>query len=328
MKQCLNVLYQTSNMYVPYAGVSIISLLINNKDINDICIYYLSEKITKKNKIKLQSMVNDYGRKIIFIDTNDIIKQLEDFHIPKYNGSYATYCKMFVISRIKENIEMLLYIDADTIIEGSLKDIIDLDFEGKICAAALDCIYQKYKNIIGLKSDDMYYNMGIVAFNIPLWKKMNCEERILSYMSNIKNSMYAEQDIINLLFLEKIKCIELKYNFNTGFLLFGTKMMYKLYNLSDTIYYSTKQIKEAYKDVRIYHCVGGLCGRPWEKNNIHPLEDLFDKYIKLSPWKDFEKIHVPKFGIFKIQRFLYKILPKFIYVPIHKISLNIYYKKK
>ena len=91
-----------------------------------------------------------------------------------------------------------------------------------------------------------------------------------------------------------------------------------MYDLKDEYYNTVEEVKEAYENPVIYHCMGAMTGRPWEQNSIHPQNELFDLTLKKSRWKDFEKVAVNRKRIFKIQRFLYQVLPRSIYILFHK----------
>lgn len=69
----INVVYQFNENYVPYAGVSITSLLENNKNAEKIDIYILGEELTDSSIEKLRLSAANYGRNIIFKDTREII---------------------------------------------------------------------------------------------------------------------------------------------------------------------------------------------------------------------------------------------------------------
>lgn len=158
-----------------------------------------------------------------------------------------------------------------------------------------------------------------------MWKSEKCEEKIINHLKNTRNRyLGADQDILNILFRKKIKYLDLKYNFNCGFYIYGIKESIRMYGLKPPYYYSIKKIEKAHNNPIIYHCMGAVTGRPWEKNNIHPQNNLFDNYLKKTPWKNFSKTIVIKNKIFRVQRFLYQILPRVIYVPIHYFILNLY----
>lgn len=65
----LNVLYQFNEKYTPYAGISMVSLMENNKIIDEITIYVMGENLTPHSQEKLTRQVQQYGYQIHFIDT-------------------------------------------------------------------------------------------------------------------------------------------------------------------------------------------------------------------------------------------------------------------
>lgn len=325
MKKILNVLYQSSNEYAVVTGVSITSLLYNNKNINEINIYLLNDNISSENQKKLKELCNNYNRNLFLINTDKILKKLKELKVVPFRGAYTTYFKLMALNDIKLNNNIILYLDSDTIIDDSFSELCEMDLNNIICAATYDCILNKYKKLIDIPENDKYYNCGVLLINQKMWKSKKCEEQIVEHLKNIKNGYYtADQDIINVLFRKKIKYLNLKYNFNSGFYIYGIKKSLKLYGLKPPYYNSFKEIKNAYDNTVIYHCMGAMTGRPWEKDNIHPQNSLFDKYLLKSPWKDFTKIAVNKKNIFKIQRFLYQVLPRFIYIPVHCFIQNLF----
>ena len=78
MKEVLNVLYQSNDNYAPITGVSLTSLLINSKDIEEINVYVLDDKISAKNIKKLKKTCEKFKRNIYIIDTDKILHKLKD----------------------------------------------------------------------------------------------------------------------------------------------------------------------------------------------------------------------------------------------------------
>jgi hypothetical protein len=74
--------------------------------------------------------------------------------------------------------------------------------------------------------------------------------------------------------------------------------------------------------------MGAMTGRPWEKNSIHPQNDLFDKYLEITPWSNYEKVAVKREFVFTFQRYLYRTLPSGLYAYFHKLGQNRYLRSK
>ena len=321
----LNLLYQSNDNYAVVTGVSMTSLCENNKDIDEINFYILDDSISDANKEKMQQLCDSYHRNLIFVDTAAILKRLLDLKVAPFKNTYTTYFKLMALKELKVPGNRILQLDGDTVINGSLSGLIDLDLTDYILAATYDCTMNGYKAFIDIPATDKYYNGGVLLVNQDMWRSENCEERIVEHLKNVRNGYYTvDQDILNVLFRDKFKYLDLKYNFNSGFYIYGIEESLKMYGLKEPYYNSVEEIRKAYENPVIYHCMGAMTGRPWEKDSIHPQNDIFDRYLALSPWKNYEKAVVSRKRIFKIQRKLYQILPRGMYIPLHMIAQNRY----
>ncbi|MFV0394233.1 MAG: glycosyltransferase family 8 protein [Coprobacillaceae bacterium] len=323
MEKILNVLYQSDNNYAEITGVSIVSLLENNKHLSDINIYLLNDNISEENISRMKSVCDKYNRNLIVVDTESILQKLKELKVEPYKNTYTTYFKLFAIKSLNIPTDRVLQLDGDTVINHPLDELLEMDLTDCVCAATYDCILNEYKTLVDVPENDKYYNCGVLLINQKYWRENQCEEKITHHLLNVRNRYFTvDQDIINVLFRSKIKYLHLKYNFNSGFYIYGIKESIKIYNLKPEYYSDIKLIEEAYKDPIIYHCMGAMTGRPWEQNNIHPQNAIYDKYLALSPWKDMPKKIVNYSTIFKVQRLLYKILPRSLYSPLHRIALK------
>lgn len=328
MKKILNVLYQSDNNYADLTGVSITSLLINNTQMDEINIYILNDNINSDNLNKMHEICHEYNRNLITVDTTEILRKLKELKVEPYKNTYTTYFKLFAINQLDINTDRILQLDGDTIINKPLDELLDINLTDSVCAATYDCILNEYKNLVDIPENDAYYNCGVLLINKKFWKEYKCEEKIIYHLKNVRNRYFTvDQDLINVLFRDRIKYLHLKYNFNSGFYIYGINESMKIYNLKPEYYSSINLVKEAYNDPFIYHCMGAMTGRPWERNNIHPQNDIYDKYLLKSPWKYNDKKNVKRGMLFNLQKRLYLLLPIAVYVPIHRMVLKIFLKK-
>ena len=56
----MNIVYSSSDSYAPIAGVSIMSLLHNNTDADEINIYMIDNNISDENKKRFENMVDNH----------------------------------------------------------------------------------------------------------------------------------------------------------------------------------------------------------------------------------------------------------------------------
>ncbi len=284
----INILYQFNEKYVPYAGVSITSLLENNKDADNITIYLLGEGITDESKEKLLHQIDIYGRRGIFLDAADLIEEIKNIGLDQYRGSYAANVRMFVNNYIPDTVDRLLYLDCDTIIVNSLSSLFRCDMKNKPAGMVLDSMCMNHKQDIGFSKEDLYFNSGVILFNMPEWRRQQCQERIVDHIRNIRSHYIApDQDVLNIVLKKQIRVLDAKYNFQPFHMVYPYKLYMRLFGQPH--YYSKSRVEKAKTDTIIYHTFRFLGEFPWHKNSLHPARRVFDRYITKSLWKDYIK---------------------------------------
>lgn len=320
----INILYQFNEKYVPFAGVSITSLLENNKDAGDITFYLLGEEITDESREKLLQQIEIYGKKGVFIDAAEVIDKMQNLGLNGYRDSYATNIKMFVKQYIPESVERLLYIDCDTIVAGSIDKLFKMDLKDKPIAMVLDSMCMRHKQTVGFSKKDIYFNGGVVLFDMKTWRDQRCEERIIDHIKNVRSHYMApDQDILNIVLKDQIKVLDVKYNLQPFHMVYSFDQYKRFFG--QPRYYSKRRIDNAKDKAAIYHTFRFLGEFPWHKNSLHPATALFDDYLDKSLWKGYDKTETERNDIvFRIERLLYKTLPKSVFIVIFKICYELF----
>ena len=321
----LNVLYQFNEKYATFAGVSITSLLENNKKMKEINVYILGEALTEESVNKLQSVAAKYKRNIIFKETETVIERMKEWGIPSYRGAYSANLRLFLPLILEENEldERILYLDADTIVASPLDELINIDMQEYALAMSLDSLGARYKETIGLRADELYYNSGVILFEMRNWRKKQCTERIIDYLKTGHTHFASpDQDLLNIVCQKEIKCISACYNLQPVHLAFRIKDYYKCYGRE--AYYDQSQLEEAINDTVVFHCFRFLGEFPWHYGNLHPDNDLFDQYLAMSPWSDYVKRKAEAGILMKIEKILFRFLPHMLFLRLFVLAHNIY----
>lgn len=214
----LNIVFASDDNYVPLLSVCMISLLENNsKDFDNINIFILDNNINKNNKIKLKSIINNYNAHLKFININ-VIEKIEGITpiIRDNNLSYSTYSRLFIASLLPKDINKVLYLDCDSLVCGSFKELWELNIKNYSCAA----VYDQYnmgskflKELLNLNKDGDYYNSGLLLINLDYWRKNNIESDFTNYLTKNKSKIWwHDQDVINAVLKDSILPIDIKYN--------------------------------------------------------------------------------------------------------------------
>lgn len=150
-------------------------------------------------------------------------------------------------------------------------------------------------------------------------------------MDHIKNvrSKYCnpDQDLFNFALRGKTIVLPPKYNFMPVHRAYTDAAYKKVYGFEH--YYTQKQIQHARENPVVLHTYRFLGEFPWHKGNCHPDTVLFDSYLRRSPWKDYKKLSAKTGFIFKCEKFLYRVLPRRLFLRIFAAALyRSFYKKE
>lgn len=314
--QELNILYLSDNNYAIYAGVSITSLFINNKDIEKITVYIIDDNISQENKNKYAMLAAEYNRDIIFLDLSEGIRILEELHIPQYRNSYTTYLKLFTFNILPDSVHKILFIDSDTVVVDSLNEIMNIDMKGYMIGAVRDGLCQCYKEALGFPYNDSWFNMGVMLVDVDEWKAKNAQQKIIEQLNKRKAYIAVDQDLLNITQHGNIMTLHPKYNATPHHSVYNEKSFRKAFPQGG-FYESFEIMEEAEKHPVIRHFERFVGESAWNKNSVHPYAKLFDQYLALSLWKDYQKKPANLHGLLKIENILYRCLPHNIFVYIY-----------
>lgn len=322
----IDVLYQFNEKYAPYAGVSITSLLENNRHFGEIRIFILGEGLSRESSRRLTEAVSGYGREIIFIDTESQIKKMKEINMPAYRGSYAANLRLFLPYLVDETVEKILYLDADTAVTGRLDGLLTAAGGDRPLYMVLDSLGMKHKEEIGLGAEDLYYNSGVILFNLREWKRRKLSDKIADHVKHVRSNYPApDQDLLNVVCRGQIGTLPPQYNFQPVHVAFPIHSYCKIY--TNVGYYTEDELEQAKENVCIYHFFRFLGEFPWDKGNIHPDKGIFDEYLQRSLWKDYEKKETKPGMVFAIEKRLYALLPGPVFLRIFKLAHRLFIKK-
>lgn len=193
-------LFAFDSSYSQQGCVAIYSLLENID--NEIEIYVILDETNKdfifpekivshKNLIKLNKK---------YIDTVDKFYNVEGTHISK-----ATFYRLYLSELFTENIENMVYLDADVVCLNSPLDNLSQTFElmkkQNLHFGFSDELkrhqYEEPFNRLKMKNNN-YFNAGVMLFSLKKWKEYRYTEKSINLLKELKNkAKFWDQDVLN-----------------------------------------------------------------------------------------------------------------------------------
>ncbi|MCM1234203.1 MAG: glycosyltransferase family 8 protein [Ruminococcus flavefaciens] len=282
----MNILYASDNNFSEIMGISILSLFENNKDVEDIRIYIVNDNISEDNCRKIESIFTKYNRTMPIWKAIRSINEVLKVEVYEDRFSQTQFARLFLEKIIDKNDERILYLDCDTIVHDSLKELWDMPLNGKMGAVLADAFSPLYRANIGLEKNDLMFNSGVMLIDMVKWREEFVGHQLRAFIRAHRGMVQqGDQGVLNAVLSKKVCVFSPRYNLVTNYSAFtyGDMMLYR----KPVNIYSEEEIEEAKVEPCIIHYTSSfMVARPWENGAEHPYKKVWDYYKSISPWKE------------------------------------------
>lgn len=269
----LHISYGIDRNFLYGCGISIASLLKKNSDIS-FSFHVFTDYFDDEQSRLFKALAEQYKTsiKIYLVDC----EQLKSLPSTK-NWSYATYFRFIIADYFSNQLERMIYMDADIMCQGSLRPLLDIQFEHNQIAAVVperDSVWwQKRADALGIPSiASGYFNAGFLILNLVNWSKFDISTKAMELLSqdSVKAKLsYLDQDILNMLLTGKVIYLDGKYNTQ--------------YSINYELQKGKKE-NPITPDTVLIHYIGPT--KPWHEWATYPTAQSFVDAKNASPWKD------------------------------------------
>ncbi|MCL2289911.1 MAG: glycosyltransferase family 8 protein [Bacteroidetes bacterium] len=279
-KPALEIAIATDSNYLIPTTVLLKSLFENNQDILvTVNLLYLFSATKEQDVDFLYNYVVEHGHLCRKVGISD--EQLGV--VPECRHSKSTFLRL-LLPEILSEIPYILYLDGDIIIPGSISYFCSLDMSNYYIAGVKESTnfhMKEYCQKLGLTDDAFYFNAGVVFMNLDLMRKEQMTAQFFDYLkTNADILIDNDQGILNGVLWRKVKYMPPKYNRN-----------YMLEPDVTRALYTKAELNEAKRQPAIIHYIGPI--KPWNYLSYHPKTKLWWKYLKMTPFKDFQPKNKP-----------------------------------
>lgn len=214
----MNILFTLDRNYLEALKVTLGSLYINNAN-ETFDVYLLAEDIAESDLRCLDAFHPAGGAAYHFLSVPQ--ECFENTPSNRYY-SHAMYYRLLAPQILPQSMERILYLDPDTLIINDLRDLYEVDFRGKLYAAAMHHGITGISGPIGKlrlpenESED-YFNSGVLMMNLPLLRETIRFQDIFDYVEKYRAALILpDQDILNALYGDRILPMdEMRWNYDT-----------------------------------------------------------------------------------------------------------------
>ena len=213
----LTVVYAADVNYVKLTAISAVSLLKYNPGAR---VVLLGCNLEESAKDVVRRCVELHGGEFLYLDVSGEIAKLSEKGYCGYT-SYTAYARIFIPALLSSE-EKVIYIDGDTLVGGSLYEMLDTPLAGKALAFSVDCVPYSFKRYLNIPSNQPYYNSGVMLMDVKAWREKRLTERFLDELEHPHGPVVlGDQDVYPRAFPEEIALLHPKWNFISHFFLFS-----------------------------------------------------------------------------------------------------------
>ena len=226
------VVVAANNLYAPYTGVFIQSLLDHASEGNNYDIIILNRDISEENKRLLESIGAEHANiSVRFYDPNPLFASFDFSYDDETRPFPIEVLYRIIAPHILNYPGRIITVDVDTLLQTDIARLMDADLEGCCVGGVGDVIANGmylydhvsfslnmeardyFQNVCGFGLDDLknYVSAGLLLFDRDKYIRELDMETIIN---TARQSKYVlpEQDILNILMKDKIKRLDFAWN--------------------------------------------------------------------------------------------------------------------
>lgn len=316
----MDVVYNCDDRYAGIFAVSVLSLFECSRDVAELTVYLIDNGIGAESLGRIQEIAAAYGREIRVIPMPDLEELVGmNVAVPESNTRIATCGRLFVTSLLPKNLDRVLYFDSDTIFMRSIAELWDMDLGENYAGMMADAMNCRYRSMLGIPAEGIYFNSGVVLINLKLWRREGMERRFMRYLQSQGGFVpWPDQGILNAVLDGRILCLPCAYNVQSTFYAFPYDTLLKV--RQPLWFYSEEEVEEASRDPAMVHFTTNFLIplRPWMRGCNHPCAAAYLRYRQMTPWRDEPLWDDNRSAVKKLFHSLYaryaRIAPKWLYL--------------
>lgn len=329
----MDVVYSCSDLYSELAGISMVSLFENNRDMEGITVYVVDCGISEQNREKLCALTERYQRRLVFRSGKDV-EEMAGTRIAVNGHSTVknvnTYLRLLLGSILPDTVERVLYLDCDTLVLDSLRELWTMDMAGAYAMGVDDCRGKLYRREIGLPDGSIYTNNGVLLIDLRAWRKSDVEAAFFAFIRDHAGVVtFDDQGVLNGVLGRRglTGLLPARYNTISAFY-FASYDEIERYR-HPVWAYPREEIEEAVRRPAIVHFTSFFVEgtRPWNAEDTHPMRESFLAYKALSPWRDAPAWPDNRSGKKKLSTRIYRAAPRPLLLAVFSVLHTELYPK-
>lgn len=208
----MNILIATNTKFMGPTSVMVYSLCRSHRDV-EIDIYLAYHDLREQDIERLQKIVSCFEKKKVH--PLDVGSEFSTKVSAKGRFSYETYYRILAVNLLPQNMDRILYLDADMLIKRDLTEVYAMSMSETCPFTVCDDIeghargsYESTLDRVVIPHSYRYFNSGFMLMNLDYLRKRDSVSYILDAFYREHNRYpFPDQDVLNHMYYDKVQFV-------------------------------------------------------------------------------------------------------------------------
>lgn len=259
----ISLVFAANKAYMLPLAVALQSIYENNQN-NTFKVYLLLSGQDKPHENLLKTITKiGFEHEIIRVDES----LFTHFHVNGHIGLPAYY-RLALAEFLPKNLDKVIYLDADILVLGNLKELWEIDLGSNAFAAVTDATMANFATRLNMPADAAYFNSGVLLVNLTYFRGNKVFEQATTYyLANKERITFHDQDILNGLLHDRWLQLPAKWNIQ----IFKSKNRRLL-------------LKKDFSQTALVHFLGNV--KPWHYGCNYS-NAIYFHYVRKTAYQDY-----------------------------------------
>lgn len=210
------VFYACDEPFIPYAAVSLYSMIRNASRNYRYCVCILHSGVSEESRKPLLALADDCFE-ISFADVTDYLRSIADRLPIRDYYSKTTYYRLF-ISEMFPEYQKAVYIDSDTVVQGDISELYAVDLGDAYVGACHEQAmvqvdeYGTYaERVVGVSRYN-FFNAGVLLLHCEALRKHSALDKFIGYLHVYNFVVTQDEDYLNLICKDHVHWLDQRWN--------------------------------------------------------------------------------------------------------------------
>ncbi len=257
----IEIAFCCDDAYVQPLTAAIASVIATAQEPHRLRFWLLSKTLREPAIRNLRVHIEASGACLMLQDVSGANRSFQG--VPLHGHlSEAGYYRLLLPEMLPADCERVLYLDCDLIVCRPVEELWSVDLQGRSTAAVQKPRAENFRSV-GLRSEEEYFNSGVMLLDLVRWRRDRLHEQALTYALRHPRLQFHDQDALNAVIQGHWHRLDPRWNqqfrifkFNSGYLHLPAHELQRLRRDPFIVHYTT-------------------ASKPWHFDNDHPLRDRY-----------------------------------------------------